>query len=342
MMNQQSLHDWVPCELHTHTIHSDAQHTLREMAEAARLLGLQCIALTDHNTMSGLVDKEEVEQAADIRIIEGMELTTFYGHILALGMDGCAFIEWRDLGPGDAEKAANRIHEAGGIVGAAHPFLPADPLAIGCRWEYTVNDWTQIDYLEVWNGTSPSMKYYNRKAMALWDGLLNRGVRMPAICGRDWHVSRVTEQQAPEVVAANYFQLDQKKASWKDDILQAIRAGRISVSMGEVPDLRVSLMAGGESFGMGEVCRIGKNDQIRFEISLLPSKIRQEQAAPSERIQIISNKGIIFHDELNKQTDPYVTIVPSEGLSWARAELYGNLEKTEVLIGFTNCVYFEH
>ncbi len=69
---------WIPAELHTHTFHSDGSQSLLELAQSAKEAGIETIALTDHNTQSGLIDREQVEASTGIRIIPGMEWTTFY------------------------------------------------------------------------------------------------------------------------------------------------------------------------------------------------------------------------------------------------------------------------
>lgn len=86
---------WIPAELHTHTLHSDGKHTLEELVQSAVDLGLECIAMTDHNTQSALADQEGVQRQFGLPIISGMEWTTFYGHMLTLGVD--RFIDWRVL-----------------------------------------------------------------------------------------------------------------------------------------------------------------------------------------------------------------------------------------------------
>lgn len=53
---------WLACELHTHTLHSDGSQTLDELVKGAVDLGFDAIALTDHNTMSGLIGKDEIEK----------------------------------------------------------------------------------------------------------------------------------------------------------------------------------------------------------------------------------------------------------------------------------------
>ena len=45
---------WYPVELHTHTRHSDGAFTVEELVEAAARNGYRALALTDHNTSSGV------------------------------------------------------------------------------------------------------------------------------------------------------------------------------------------------------------------------------------------------------------------------------------------------
>src|SRR5438874_204728 len=41
-------------ETHLHTLHSDGQHSVTAMFESCRSAGYEAVALTDHNTLSGL------------------------------------------------------------------------------------------------------------------------------------------------------------------------------------------------------------------------------------------------------------------------------------------------
>ena len=46
--------NWFAGELHTHTVHSDGEFTVEQLCRAAKERELSLIALTDHNTASGL------------------------------------------------------------------------------------------------------------------------------------------------------------------------------------------------------------------------------------------------------------------------------------------------
>uniref|UniRef100_UPI001F09690F CehA/McbA family metallohydrolase n=1 Tax=Paenibacillus periandrae TaxID=1761741 RepID=UPI001F09690F len=127
---------WLACELHTHTPNSDGKHTLYELARSAAALELDWIAVTDHNTTSGLFGKEVVEQATNIKILTGLEWTTFYGHMLVLGLPAGGYADWRMLGPNDLAQGLREVKALGAIAGLAHPFRVGSPMCTGCYWEY--------------------------------------------------------------------------------------------------------------------------------------------------------------------------------------------------------------
>ncbi len=211
---------WIPAELHTHTFHSDGSQSLQELAQAAKGAGIDVIALTDHNTQSGLIDRNEVEASTGIRIMAGMEWTTFYGHMVTLGL--LQYVDWRAVGQGDIEQGISQVHEAGGIAGIAHPFRIGSPICTGCYWEYPIHDWSQVDYIEVWSTLMPFMKQDSQRAFALWTSLLDEGHRLAATSGRDWH--RTLPDDAPAAITyigleatAERFCEEAEQQSYDDD-----------------------------------------------------------------------------------------------------------------------------
>jgi predicted metal-dependent phosphoesterase TrpH len=57
------------------------------MIEAAIKKGLHGIIITDHDSVrGGLVGRKEARSFKDFRVIPGAEVTTFSGHILAIGL----------------------------------------------------------------------------------------------------------------------------------------------------------------------------------------------------------------------------------------------------------------
>lgn len=327
---------WLPFELHTHTPHSDGTHSLLEMCRAAAELGLEGIALTDHNTVSGLADAEAVSRQTGITIIPGMEWTTFYGHMLTLGAPYC---EWRDLGPHDIHKGIARVHEQGGIVGIAHPYSFGSPICTGCHWDYTVSDWDQIDYMEVWHETMPSMKNHNVPAFSQWTELLNQGYRISATAGRDWHRS---DPDAP-LAAYTYIGLpDAPLPHSLTDIIAAIRQGRLCLSMGPLLEIRLNL--GDGQYGLGnEVPLPIKQGYPEAELTVkITCSTQPERPWGAERGSLIiidSNLG-----ELAKvpalEYDGLPISLTTAGLRWLRARLFGTINGILTTIACTNAVYF--
>lgn len=327
---------WLPFELHTHTPHSDGTHSLLEMCRAAAELGLEGIALTDHNTVSGLADAEAVSRQTGIAIIPGMEWTTFYGHMLTLGAPYC---EWRDLGPDDIHKGIARVHEQGGIVGIAHPYSFGSPICTGCHWDYTVSDWNQIDYMEVWHETMPSMKNHNAPAFRQWTELLNQGYRISATAGRDWHRS----DPADPLAAYTYIGLpDAPLPHSLTDLIAAIRQGRLCLSMG--PLLEVSLNLGADQYGLGSAVPLPVREaqpeaELTVKITGSPRPERPWGAEGGSLIIIDSNLG-----ELAKvpaiEYDGVPIPLTTAGLRWLRVRLFGTINGILTTIACTNAVYF--
>lgn len=75
------------CDLHTHTVHSDGSFTPKELIKAAKEKNL-IIALTDHNTVSGLAEFMAEAEKNGVVAVGGTELSCVYGgrefHLLGL------------------------------------------------------------------------------------------------------------------------------------------------------------------------------------------------------------------------------------------------------------------
>jgi len=79
-------------DLHTHSTASDGASSPAQLIASADRLGLAAVALTDHDTLSGLAQAAAAaEQTPDLRFIPGIEVSVrFTGgtmHILGLGVD---------------------------------------------------------------------------------------------------------------------------------------------------------------------------------------------------------------------------------------------------------------
>lgn len=76
-------------DLHTHTTASDGQYSPAEVVKKAKAAGIECLAITDHDTVDGIGEAEKMGKALGVTIIRGVELGAKedrHLHILGLGL----------------------------------------------------------------------------------------------------------------------------------------------------------------------------------------------------------------------------------------------------------------
>ncbi len=78
-------------DLHTHTTESDGSFTPEELMKEAAHVGLSAIAITDHDSISGIKKAAHLANALGIELIPGVELSTDYNgkevHVVGLYID---------------------------------------------------------------------------------------------------------------------------------------------------------------------------------------------------------------------------------------------------------------
>jgi predicted metal-dependent phosphoesterase TrpH len=88
------------CDLHTHTVHSDGSYTPKELVLKAKEKDL-IVALTDHNTVSGLKEFMEEAEKNGVIAVGGTELSCVYEgrefHLLGLFIPTEAYHEVESL-----------------------------------------------------------------------------------------------------------------------------------------------------------------------------------------------------------------------------------------------------
>lgn len=80
----------MKCELHCHSYFSDGSESPKKIMELANLAKIDVIALTDHDTIAGLAEAQESAMAYGIRLIPGVELSSYSTteiHVLGYNFD---------------------------------------------------------------------------------------------------------------------------------------------------------------------------------------------------------------------------------------------------------------
>ena len=185
---------WYMGDLHCHSSHSGKGASPDEIFDYASSIGLDFLAVTDHNNFSHRLYLGE-EQAAypNLLLLYGEELTTYRGHANIFNI--VRPVDYHGTAPGyDINEVIEGIHHDGGYISPNHPgapFVRVGGSYIGWGWAYPETDVSLLDFYEVVNG--PSVVYdwvpnlFNEFAILQWEGFLSKGHRITAIGGSDDH-----------------------------------------------------------------------------------------------------------------------------------------------------------
>ena len=66
------------CDLHTHSTASDGTSSPAEVVKRAKAANVKYLALTDHDTVSGIEEALDAAKGLDITFIPGIELSTYF------------------------------------------------------------------------------------------------------------------------------------------------------------------------------------------------------------------------------------------------------------------------
>ena len=103
-------------DLHIHTTYSfDGTSTVNAVLKKAGEVGLNVIAITDHDEIQGSLEAMEEAPAYGIEVIPGSEVTTAEGHLLAL------FIHQRVPKDLSLEETLRYVADQNGVCIAPHP-----------------------------------------------------------------------------------------------------------------------------------------------------------------------------------------------------------------------------
>lgn len=212
-------------ELHAHTTHSDASQTAQQLIERAEAEEIDWLAVTDHNTTTGIEEILENNYISKLKLIPGMEYTTFYGHFLVHGELPHLEYNWSEVGRFNLDHILQQLKEEKVNITIAHPYDSGNPYCTGCRFDYQLESLENVDSLEIWNSPNPTQSKSNQQAYLRWVNLLSEGHEIAATAGRDWH-----GDTSGETIAFNYVTAEEDAKL--EDMLLSLNLGRSYVSLG--------------------------------------------------------------------------------------------------------------
>jgi hypothetical protein len=286
----QSPDHWYKGELHCHTVHSDGDSTVDEVIAIAKSLGLDFLAITDHNNRSHLAELARLN--TDLILIPGYEVTTYYGHWNIWG-DG-AWIDFRVQSPADLDAAMREAWSQGYLVSCNHP-RPHGP-----DWEFP--EVTNYACVEVWNGP---WILRNEICLAFWEAQLKQGRRLVAVGGSDFHMSH----RAVEVHLANpttYIYCPEPPTAAA--LLKHLRSGHAFVTespTGPHLDLRT------DSAMMGDAISITQPQ---------PIQITATNAIGAE-LQLLSASGLVQRHLITHRQETFEYTITAADALYLRAQI---------------------
>ena len=312
---------WLKGDLHCHTLHSDGENTVREIVDRAIELGLDFLAVTDHNTVTHHEDLDALSELP-IVLIPGEEVTTYWGHANTWGLrEWVEYRCWTD----DSIAAVRRwLAERGAMLSINHA------KCIGPPWLF--KGWEGYQAMEVWQAP---WRFYNWESLEKWDGLLQRGHRVVAVGGSDTHSIPPAPPRHPHGLAEPTTWVYAPEAT-EAGVLAAIRAGHVYITDSPERGSHLSLWADADGDGqyeaiMGDEVPPGP---VRFRLDI--------EGGQDRRLWIMSDGAPLDIISLDRPAQQVEFTLDMSGRSYVRAELRGfrgNPSRGEVVWAMTNPVW---
>jgi len=325
---------WLKGDLHCHTVHSDGLNSVDELVRNAIDLGLDFLAVTDHNTDT---HHEELERLSHLPIvlIPGEEVTTYWGHANMWGLR--EWIDFRCADEASIDAVRRYVLERGGLISVNHP------KCVGPPWLF--RGWEGYPSMEVWQAP---WRFHNWESLEGWDSLLRKGDRVVAVGGSDVHSIPPAEPRHPHGLAnpttwvwagTGKSEIGNRKSEVAESaILKGIRAGHVFIT--DAPtDMRLVLSADADGDGrfeslMGDTISPADGRPVRFRVEV--------RGGMDRRLWLIADGVPVDIRPLDKVDSRHEFSLDVAGRRYVRAELRGHRgrpECGEVIWAMTNPIW---
>jgi len=312
---------WYRGDFHSHTVHSDGYNSIDEYAAASERLGLDFLAITDHNTWSHFAEIEERPLRSGVLLIPGEEVTTFWGHANVWGAGG--WVDFRVTDDPGMQRVVDWVHQRGGLFSPNHPKR-------GWPWEFS--DVRGFRVVEAWQG---AWRFYNAESLAFWEQRLRAGERVTAVGGSDCHA-------IPPAITIHPWTLG-NPCTWvyvrgplsESGVLDAVRAGHVFLSEDATgPFLELTASCNAREFTTGDTIDAPAGASMRF---------RLHYRGPSEKKLRLVRDGEVWREAVADREDVTLEFEARlEAPGYLRAEaagFRGRPERGEVIHALTNPLY---
>lgn len=192
-------------DMHIHTTASDGSMSEYEVGVAAKKLGLDFIALANHNNYSQNFNLPHIDA---LTFIPAVEWTHYKGHMNFFGVKNPFENSFVANSQSEMNQLVENAKNRGAVISVNHPKCPICP--------YLWDNNEIFDMIEVWNGP---MTKRNVDAINWWHQMLLDGRKISIIGGSDFHKPKSIAKLGNPVTAV-YTQ-----SSSPEDILDALQKG---------------------------------------------------------------------------------------------------------------------
>ena len=326
---------WYKGDLHCHSTHSDGSGAMAQVFDYAHGIGLDFIALSDHNAISHMLYlPDHQENYDDLLLIRACEITTYRGHFNVFNLN--AYVDYHGTAPGyDINAVIDHVHTLGGYVSPNHPLQPIVPLPgslYGWGFGFPETDWNKLDFIEAINGPSEVFGFLpnplNLLAIEWWDWLQDRGFSVTIRGGSDDHKAGQGSGDFYSPIGAPTTMVYAPELS-EAGILEAIAQGHAFImTMGpDGPEVYLTANSGKETAIVGD--RIS-GEQIQVEATVINGK--------GTTLTLLSNgKPLPAYTDLPVESDDQTF-----GLSWSpvtESRLRVEVHDGAILQAITNSLY---
>jgi len=314
---------WVKGDFHVHSVHSDGDSTLREITAKARELGLDFVAVTDHNTHSHIAELGYRSAFIEgVLLLKGVEVTTYKGHFNAFGVSFTP--EFRFKSESELLRVTRHLRKKGAVLSVNHP----KPL--GPDWEWATMSFAHL--VEVFHAI---WEFNNYISLRKWDEQLKRGARLGLIGGSDAHRVKgcggISQFGAP----TTWVYVDELS---ERGLLEGLLRQRVFISKSpEGPRVELAVRSVGELVHMGGTA---KASCVKVVVSVA--------GATRQQARLISDRGVEAVWTLGEDSFTKFLELDARDLGFIRLEVLGEVcdawdpyHRENLLSALTAPIFFE-
>lgn len=319
---------------HVHTARSDGTGSVADVAAAAARAGLDFVILTDHG--DGTRPPLPPAYIDDVLVVDAVEVSTFEGHLIALGLDEAAPYPLA----GRARDVVEDVHRLGGLVVLSHPDSPRGEL----QWRgrgvaYDGFEWLNAD--SQWRDDPPwrlltaalrglirgpesVVSLFTRQpgSFARWDGRAGAGPARQAfgVAALDAHARIGWDAEGTEAPRQwTFFDRPSYELMFRSLAQVVMLDDSPSGDAAEDAARLIAALASGRTYSITraiagpavlEFSALQRGDAVRMGESLLPGPASFRAAVPgvpNARVRLLRNGDVVAQADGEVTSDQVVT-----------------------------------